>query len=128
LYAKNAWSDGLYNITNNVVPLSNSPWHAFRRFVAELRDLRGQFDPAKHEHIAIFLNALASVFVLWASIGRDVRRFNEPAMNKAKFESALRYYIWGGKEAYELRRQMREKLDKDAPYLLNPAIKQHADS
>jgi hypothetical protein len=114
-YAKNAWSESLYNLTNNVVPLSNTPWHAFRRFVAELRDLRGQFDPAKREHVAIFLNALASVFVLWASIGRDVRRFYDPTMDKTKFESALRYYIWGGKEAYELRRQMREKLQKDAP-------------
>lgn len=114
-YTKNPWSEGLNSLTNSIAPLSDAPWHAFRRFVAELRDLRGQFDPAKREHIAIFLNALASIFVLWASIGRDVRRFYEPAMDKTKFEASLRYYIWGGKEAYELRRQMREKLDKDAP-------------
>jgi len=114
-YTRNVWSVGLNSLTNNIAPLSNAPWHAFRRFVAELRDLRGQFDPAKREHIALFLNALASVFLLWASIGRDVRRFYEPTMDKRKFEILLRYYIWGGKEAYELRRQMREKLDKDAP-------------
>ena len=96
-YAKYSWSANLYNLTRNVVPLSTTPWHAFRRFLAELRDLRGQFDPAKDEHTAIFIDALASIFVLWASIGRDVRRFYEPKMDKAHFESVLRYYIWGGK-------------------------------
>ena len=114
-YAKSPWSEHLYSLTHSVAPLSNMPWHTFRRFVAELRELRGQFDPGKNAHVGIFINALASVFVLWCSIGRDVRRFYEPTMEKTRFESTLRYYIWGGREAYELRRQMREKLDKDAP-------------
>lgn len=114
-YAKYPWSANLYSLIRNVAPLSITPWHAFRRFVGELRDLRGQFDPDKNEHTAIFMDTLSSIFLLWASIGRDVRRFYEPKMDKASFESVLRYYIWGGKESYELRRQMREKLERDAP-------------
>ena len=113
-YTKNTWSSAIYDLTRNVTPLSTTPWHAFRRFIAEMRDLRGQFDPEKDEHVAIFIDALASIFVLWASIGRDVRRFYEPSMDRAQFASVLRYYIWGGKESYELRRQMREKITKNA--------------
>jgi hypothetical protein len=115
VYVKCSWSAQLFNLTRNVAPLSNTPWHAFRRFIAELRDLRGQFDPARGEHVAIFVDTLSSIFVLWTSIGRDVRRFYDPTMDKASFESVLRYYIWGGKESYELRRQMRERLERDAP-------------
>lgn len=70
---------------------------------------RGQFDPAKDEHVSIFFDVLCSTFVIWAAMGRDIRRFYEPAMDKAEFETVLRYYVWGGKEAYNIRQQMRER-------------------
>jgi hypothetical protein len=73
------------------------------------RTVRGQVDPAKDAHLAIFFDVLASTFVLWAAMGRDIRRFYEPSMSKAAFENVLRYYLWGGKESYDIRQQMRER-------------------
>ena len=61
------------------------------------------------QRIAIFFDVLASAFVLWAAMGRDIRRFYEPSMEKAVFETGLRYYLWGGKESYNIRQQMRER-------------------
>lgn len=108
-YTKNGWTEPLYDLARNIVPLTQAPWSAFRRILAELRNVRGQFDPAKDGHVAIFLDVLASTFVLWATLGRDIRRFYEPTMSKLEFEKILRYYIWGGKESYNIRQQMRDK-------------------
>ena len=108
-YAANGWSESLFILARNSVPLTSSPWSIFRRIIAALREARGHFDPEKVQHVAIFLDILASAFVLWAVLGRDIRRFYEPTMDKAAFEKILRYYLWGGKELYQIRQQMRER-------------------
>jgi hypothetical protein len=82
----------------------------FRRILAELRAVRGHVDPVKDAHLAIFFDVLASSFVLWAAMGRNIRRFYEPSMTKAAFETVLRYYLWGGKESYNIRQQLRERV------------------
>jgi hypothetical protein len=37
------------------------------------------------------------------------RLITNSGMDKVIFESVLRYYIWGGKEAYNIRQKMRER-------------------
>ena len=96
-YVKNGWSEPLFDLARNVVPLIQTPWSTFRKILAELRTIRGHFDPAKDEHLAIFFDVLSSTFVLWAAMGRDIRRFYEPTMDKSTFQVVLRYYVWGGK-------------------------------
>jgi hypothetical protein len=108
-YTKNNWSEPLFHLARNTVPLAQAPWSTFRKILAELRNTRGSVDPAKDDHLAIFFDLLASTFVLWASMGRDLRRFYEPSMDKGTFQVVLRYYIWGGKESYNIRQQMRER-------------------
>jgi hypothetical protein len=109
-YDQHKWSTKLFDLSRNVTPLTKAPWGVFRRVLAELREIRGHIDPAKDSHRTIFFDVLSSVFVLWAAMGRDIRRFYEPTMNKADFETVLRYYFWGGKESYNIRKQMRERL------------------
>jgi hypothetical protein len=99
IYGTNTWSEALFLTGRNAVPLSVQPWRVFRKMVAEVRTARGQFDPAKDGHVAIFFDVMAAIFILWSSIGRDIRRFYDPKMSKAEFEKALLYYIWGGKES-----------------------------
>lgn len=106
-YSKYSWSKITFNLVRDAVPLSKAPWTTFRSIVAELRATRGQYDPEKPEHLAIFLDMMASCLVLWSSIIRDMRRFYEPAMAKTEFEQILRYYLWGGKENYEIRQKLK---------------------
>jgi hypothetical protein len=110
-FVKNAWSENLFDLSRNVAPLTQTPSHMFRKTLAELRSARGNFDPGKDSHLAIYLDVLASAFVLSAALGRDIRRFYEPTMSKPAFEKVLRYYVWGGKESYDIRRQLKEKSD-----------------
>jgi hypothetical protein len=114
IYEKRQWSEVLYNLVRNEAPLTHAPWSVFRKINAELRTVRGQFDPGKDEHVSIFFDILCSCFVIWAAMGRDIRRFYEPSMDKAEFETVLRYYDWGGKEAYNIRQQMRERSCNEA--------------
>jgi hypothetical protein len=109
VYRKNGWSEPLFELAHHVVPLTQTPWSAFRKILAELRVIRGNVDPAKDEHLAIFFDVLSSAFVLWAAMGRDIRRFYEPSMNAGAFQAVLRYYVWGGKESYKIRQQMRDR-------------------
>lgn len=112
-YGKYSWSTGLYSLARNAVPLSPSPWSIFRRIIAELANTKGHFDPAKKEHQAIFFDVLSSVLLLWVSIARDTRRFYEPGMKRDQFEQVLRYYLWGGRESYSIRQQLKERAAKD---------------
>lgn len=111
IYQTNSWSDNLYNLGRNLAPVTHEPWRAFRRVVADMRGVRGQFDPAKDAHVSLFLDVLSAVFVLWSSLGRDIRRFYDPKMTKVEFETALRYYIWGGKESYQIRQEIRQRAE-----------------
>lgn len=111
VYLANNWSEALFQTGRNATPLSIQPWRTFRRLVADLRGVRGQLDPVKDTHVAIFFDVMASVFILWSTMGRDVRRFYDPKMTKAEFEKALRYYVWGGKESYQIRQELRQKAD-----------------
>lgn len=111
IFVKNSWSEELYIATRHIVPVSRQPWRVFRKIVAEFRAARGQIDPVKDEHLAIFFDILSGVFILWSTMGRDIRRVYDPSMSKAEFETALRYYIWGGKESYQIRQEIRQKTD-----------------
>ena len=120
-YVKNAWSEPLFDLARNGAPLTRQPWSVFRKILAEFRAVRGHIDPDKTEHIAIFFDILTSAFVLWAAMSRDIRRFYEPTMGKSAFENVLRYYLWGGKEAYNIRQQLREKTGGDTVTVDLPA-------
>ena len=107
-YEKNSWTKNTFELVRNQVPLSTVPWTTFRHIIAELRCTRGQYDPGKTEHVAIFLDILASSMVLWGSLGRDISRFYQPSMDRQSFEKVLQYYIWGGKDAYQIRQKLAE--------------------
>jgi len=119
VYAKNNWSEDLLSLAHNQIPLSHTPSMTFRRVILALRAIRGEFDPRKRDHVAILLDVVASVFVLWIAMSRDIRRFYEPTMDRGNFERILRYYIWGGKEAYSVRQQMRDKVAQNSSSTLD---------
>ena len=113
LYEKNAWSEQIFDVCHNISPISTTPASTFRKVIADLRTAKGHFDPNKPAHRAIFFDILAALFVLWAPIGRDVRRFFEPTMSRNDFESYLRFYMWGGRESYQVRQQLLERIRSD---------------
>ena len=114
-YNKNIWSEPLFIAGRNAAPLSVQPWRVFRKMVAELKSARGQLDPAKDDHVAIYLDVMAAIFILWSSIGRDIRRFYDPKMSKTEFEKVLLYYIWGGRNYIRSGRNSGKRQTRQGP-------------
>ena len=108
------WTKGIFELAHHKVPLTKVPWVTFRHMIVELRRTRGEYDPERATHVALFLDVLASAMVLWGVLARDISRFFEARMDQGAFEQVLRYYIWGGKEAFNVRIQLAKLADKDA--------------
>lgn len=117
-YVNVGWGGSVYEQARMLAPLSQQPWSTFRGIVAALRHVRGDIDPAKDKHIAIFADVLAGSLLLWSAIGRDVRRFYLPGMPKQEFEKVLRYYIWGGRESYSIRQDLMPRTQEGAARIL----------
>jgi hypothetical protein len=107
------WSKDLFDLARNIIPLTQSPSLIFRRILAELKSSRGEFDPEKKAHQVIFFDVLASAFILWAQLGRDIRRFSDSSMRRNDFDQILKYYLWGGKDSYLIKQQIKEKIFKE---------------
>lgn len=108
-YKKWLWSEPLYNLNRTVVPTTLRPASTFRKVVAELRSLKGNFDPERADHLAIILDTMSSCFLMWSVMARDIRRFFDPKMDKTEFEQTLRFYLWDGREAYHIRQLLAER-------------------
>lgn len=90
------------------VPVETDFAKTLRGIVAHVKQVRGELDPARQDHMAIFTY---SVFALSLSIGPIIRDFFDvfdPKQSKETFERFLRAYVWGGRESYQLRRKLRE--------------------
>ena len=114
VYEKYAWTEATVDLVRNQVPVTNAPCTTFRHVIAELLKTRGQYDPERSDHVAIFLDILSSTMVVWGSLARDISRFFDGAAGKASFEDVLRYYFWGGKDGYEQRRQIAKYARKES--------------
>lgn len=108
-YTKYKWTEETFLLCRDIAPLSQKPEQTFRKILGAIRKQRGNFDPAKDDHVAIMLDVLSYMFVLWSRMGRDLRRIYSPSMKRENFEDALRLYVWGGHEAYAIRQAILEK-------------------
>ena len=117
-YQTAGWATDLYRLGHSIAPLSTQPWSTFRKIAADLRTARGNVDPDKPSHVAIYCDILAGALLLWSSMGRDIRRFYQPSMSKAEFETLLRYYIWGGRESYQMRQDLMPRDGSGIPKTL----------
>ena len=113
-YSRYEWTKKMVNLARNQVPLSSTPWTTFRHIIVELRRTRGEYDPGKASHVALFLEVLASAMVLWGALARDISRFYEANMDQASFEKVLRYYVWGGRDGFNMRLQLAKVAGREA--------------
>ncbi|MBL4953971.1 hypothetical protein JK635_17445, partial [Neobacillus sp. YIM B02564] len=90
------------------LPLESDFAKNLRLTLAHVRAVKGELDPARPKHMAVYGYC---VFALSFSLAPIVRAFFDifdQSQSKETFERLLRYYVWGGREAYYLRRRMRE--------------------
>lgn len=92
----------------HVVPLDTDAPKLVRGILANLRHARGELDPAKSDHLALYNYTVFSFSIAMSTVVRDIFEVFDPKQSKEVFERFLRDYVWGGRESYLLRKKLRE--------------------
>jgi len=81
-----------------------------RSLMAKCKKIEGELDPAKDAHRALFNLILVQFCLYMSEMVRDFHNIFNPEMGKGEFEKIVRYYVWGGKESYDLRQRLKSAL------------------
>jgi hypothetical protein len=111
---------------NSEIPLETDATRGLKRLLAALQKGKGEFNPEKPAHLAIFHHALMIFIFLMSQIVHDLKNVIDFDANKNDFEKLLKYYIWGGKESF-LQRQKMAKLFADSnhdPSMIEPSLQE----
>ncbi|PTP82935.1 MULTISPECIES: hypothetical protein [Vibrio] len=92
---------------SNDVPIEKDSVKSFRKILAAIRKVRGEFDPAKPKHRAVYYYTLSVFCYVLSQIVYELRNIVDFDANEATFEKALKYYIWSGKDSFELRNKLQ---------------------
>lgn len=98
----------LGDFLRHAVPLDPDAPKLVRGVLANLRHARGELDPAKGEHMAVYVYAVFSFAIAMSTVARDIFDVFDPKQPREIFQRFLRDYIWGGREAYQLRKKLHE--------------------
>ncbi|MEH2319275.1 hypothetical protein [Nostoc sp.] len=93
---------------NNQLPLETDYAKALRGILANVKDIKGEVDPGKTQHMAIYINLIMSLCFVLSPIVTDFINIFDPTHRKEDFERMLRYYIWGGRDNFLLRKKINE--------------------
>jgi hypothetical protein len=81
-----------------------------RQVLGRARDVRGEIDPRRDDHLALALEIASAFAVPFASlVGMIFRRHLQPEV-RADLDEAVRVIIWGGREQYEFFDAMRREI------------------
>src|SRR3569623_95402 len=100
----------LLTFLNSSALLQVSGTQGIRNLMSHIRHASGELDPTKDIHRSIFKLALAQFSVFVNDLVRDFHNIFDPQADRQQFERTLRYYIWGGKENYELRQKLNNAI------------------
>jgi hypothetical protein len=99
---------GLWRQLSSEVPLARDSPRRFRRILAVVREHRGELDPSKPLHMALFTEAVLAASLLLSTMISQLRNIVELSDDHSEFSSVLRYYLWGGRDGYTMLQRMNE--------------------
>lgn len=106
IYAKGSKFEKFGQFLNSETPLETDVARGLKRLLAGLKKGKGEFNPNKAAHLAIFSHTVMTFSFLMAQIVHDLKTIIDFDATKEEFEKVLRYYIWGGREAFTKNQQM----------------------
>jgi hypothetical protein len=101
----------IYFLTTEAPTLGKATM-TLRALMSVLRRSRGELDPAKEIHRAIFGVATSQLLLTCAELVTRFHSAFEKTLSKPQFEESLRYYVWDGRDNYEVRRKLSEALQR----------------
>lgn len=95
---------------NNKLPVEDDFAKALRELVGIIRANRGELDPSKEKHMAIYCSFILSFILVMTPISAQLADVHETDCSQATYEKILRYYVWGGRESYVQRRTLKNAI------------------
>jgi len=78
-----------------------------RSLMAKFKKISPELDPTKDIHRVLFKLTLVQFCLYMSEMVRDFHNIFNPEMDRTEFEKIIRYYVWGGKESYEIRQRLK---------------------
>lgn len=103
----NIYLEQFFSFLSNDVPIERDSVKSFRKMLIAFRKIQGELDPAKPKHRAIYYYGLSVFSYVMSQIIYEFRNIVDFDENAVTFEKVLKYYIWSGKDSYELRNKLQ---------------------
>jgi hypothetical protein len=110
IFDKNINIKPLGEYLNTKLPLEKDNAKSLRELIGIVRSNKGEFDPAKPEHMAVYSSIILSFMLVMAPICSLIADIYNQGMTQSEYEKILRYYIWGGRESYIQRRDLKNAI------------------
>ncbi|WP_334016305.1 hypothetical protein [Burkholderia cepacia] len=87
-------------------PLERNAAVGFRSLLGKVKQAGGELDVGKPGHRALYGLLVAQAILFLSAMTRDFHAVFDPAISRERFEIALRNFVWGGRDGYELRQRL----------------------
>jgi hypothetical protein len=94
----------------HTAPLERDATRGLRALIQALKHAEGEFDISKPAHKALWGLLVCEAIRLLSEITAQFHHIFDPAMSRDKFETLLRNYVWGGREAYVVRQRLHNAI------------------
>jgi len=108
IYDRNSGFEKFGQFLNSEIPLESDSARGIKRLLSALHKGKGEFNPDKEAHSAIFYHVVMVFSYLMAKAVHDLKAIIDFDAKKEDFEKLLRYYIWGGREAFSQKQKMSQ--------------------
>ena len=98
--------------TSNQASLEHSAARGVRLGLSALLKSGPELDPRKPLHRTLFGNLVSALLIFLSSAAASIKEVFQFSMQKTEFERTMRYFIWEGRENYEIRRDMKSAIDE----------------
>jgi hypothetical protein len=81
-----------------------------RRLLGRVRDVRGELDPRRDDHLVLILETASAVAIPLATLVGEIFRGHLKPDQRAVLEDAVRVIVWGGREQYDFFNALRRQV------------------
>lgn len=97
---------------NTRVPLESDFAKSLRELLGIVRINKGELNPEKDEHMSIYCSLVLSFLLVMIPITSQLADIFDTAMSQSEYEKVLRYYVWGGRDSYIQRRDLKNSVQE----------------
>jgi len=97
---------------NTRIPLESDFSKSLRELLGIVRFNKGELNPEKKEHMSIYCSIVLSFLLVMIPITSQLADIFDTDMSQSEYEKVLRYYVWGGRDSYIQRRDLKNAVNE----------------